>query len=442
MDRYVEEIKNSLTTSDMKYERAYLHPEESGNEKLNRAFSQSFSDITTIDSSIKDLASKTDELLNRTVKRLDVVRDTIISEKERLQDITMLCNMKTDYDNAIPLKDTHFTGTFSFEDGVFYGAQTNSVPVKAIIDDVAGNGYEGNKYVLKDNKYLEEVLSTNKRGAVTDSNLSTYWEYSRITASNTEPYLIADFNTDDAEAKATVTLKFASPANEIAIKSSIDTIKVIGIRYSNDGIEYKDVAMLPFVINNKDESYKNQGYIYGSNIISFPNSKFVKITFESIGYLNDVLAFERTITDDNEDIETITTIVPTAKRHVIKLNDIYVKAKAFASDSTFKTNELIDSSEDVYAMSLFANMYFPEGVPQEAVKFTLTVNGVDHIVQPVNSHTDGIKIVRFSQGKMPNEYTKYIGEKIQSAHLTVTIKSKNKLTPYINNLKILLGGEI
>ena len=43
---------------------------------------------------------------------------------------------------------------------------------------------------------------------------------------------------------------------------------------------------------------------------------------------------------------------------------------------------------------------------------------------------------------MPTEYTQYIGEKIQSAYLTVVMKSRNQLTPYINNVKILLGGEI
>lgn len=441
MDRYVNEIKNSLT-SKMKYEKTFIHPEESGNEKLNKAFTNSFDDITLIDKQLKDLANKTEQLLDRTTKRLDVVKDTILSEKERLQDISMLCNMKTDYDNAIPLKDSDFTGDFSFEDGVFYSKLSNSVPVRAVVDNVVGNGYEGNKYVIKDNKFLEEVINTKSKSFATDNNLSTYWEYSRITASNTEPYLISDFNTDDAEAKATVTLKFATLANELTIKSSVDKVRVLAIKYSTDGINYNDVAMLPFTINNKDESYKNQGYIYGSNLISFPSSKYIKITFESIGYIDDILAFERTVTDDKDQIETITTIVPTAKRHVIKLNDIYVKSKTYTSSSTMKTGELITKGTDVYAISVFANMYFPEGVSDNSIKYTLTVNGIDYDIQPVNSHKSGVKIIRFSQGKIPAEYTKYIGEKIQSAFLTITMNSRVQLTPYVNNLKVLLGGAI
>ena len=100
MDRYVEDITKSLTT-DMVYKKTFIHPEEYGNEKINDAFSKGFIDVTNIDIKLKELAVKTEEVLNRTVKRLDVVKDTINAEKERLQDISMLCNAKTDYDNVI-----------------------------------------------------------------------------------------------------------------------------------------------------------------------------------------------------------------------------------------------------------------------------------------------------------------------------------------------------
>lgn len=441
MDGYVDKIINSLT-SEMKIERTFIHPEEYGNEKLNNCLLKGYEDLQAIDTVQKELAIKIEETLDRTVKRLEVVNDYIQSEKERLQDISMLCNAKTDYDNVAPLNDSDFTGDYTYEDGIFYSKLNGSSYVKCIIDDVIGNGYEGNKYVKKETKYLEEMINSKSRANATDNNISTYWEYSRITASNTEPYLIADFNTDDAEAKTTVTLKFATKANEVAIKTSLETIKVIGIRYSNDGLNYTDIPMMPFIINNKDESYKEEGYIYGSNIISFPSSTYLKITFESTGYENETIAFERIVTDESENIDTITTIVPTAKRHVIKINDIYVKSKTFAIESHMKSKELITEDTDIYAISVFANVYLPAGLPKEAVKFILTVNGIDYEVQPVNNHEDGIKIIRFSQGKMPTEYTQYIGEKIQSAYLTVILKSKNQICPYINNLKILYGGEI
>ena len=130
MDRYVEDLKNSLT-SEMIYEKTYIHPEESGNNKINNAFKNGFEDVRAIDSKLKELAIKTEELLERTVKRLDVVKDTINAEKERLQDISMLCNMKTDYENVIPLKDNDFSGEFTYEDGVFCSGLSNSTTIKA-----------------------------------------------------------------------------------------------------------------------------------------------------------------------------------------------------------------------------------------------------------------------------------------------------------------------
>ena len=441
MDRYVEDLQQSLQ-SNMMYEKTYIHPEESGNEKINKAFNTGFEDVISIDKKIKETANKTSDLLKRTIDRLEVVKDTINAEKERLQDISMLCNLKSDYENVIPLKDNDFTGEFTHEDGVFFSALNSSSSVKAQVINVEGNGYEGNKYVLKNNKYLENILSTKSRNAVTDNNVSSYWEYSRITASSSEPYLISDFNTDSAEAKCTVTLKFASRVNELVIKSSLDNIKVTGIIYSNDEINFKDVPMLPFTIKRKDDSYKNQGYIYGSNKISFPDSKYAKITFESTSYLNEVIAFDRTQANEDETIENITTIVPTAKRHVIKINDINSRVKNYKTESTLKTGELISGGTDIYAISVFANVYYTNNKAKDNVKFILTVNGIDYEVKPVNSHESGVKIIRFSEGKMPAEYTKYIGEKIQSASLKIVMKSEAKLTPYINNIKILLGGAI
>ena len=54
MDRYVEDLKQSLQ-SNMMYEKTYIHPEESGNEKINKAFNTGFEDVISIDKKIKEL---------------------------------------------------------------------------------------------------------------------------------------------------------------------------------------------------------------------------------------------------------------------------------------------------------------------------------------------------------------------------------------------------
>lgn len=442
MDRYVEQIASTLIESNISSTFIQIHPEECGNQKINTVLEKGFLDIKELDKNIKTLGEQINTLFNRSIQRLDTVATIINAEKERLQDISMLCNARTDYDNAISLTDHNFTGTYSYDNGVFFSKTRQSSLTKATIIDVTGNGYEGNKYVLQNKSYLEKIVNTKNRQHAVDNNLSTYWEYSRITASNTEGKLISDFNRDSSEAKCTITMKFDQLTNEIAIKSTIEGLKVIAIKYSNDNINYKDLNMLPFVINKKEDSYKNQNYIYGSNIIAFPDSLYVKITFESTSYLSDIIAFEKVIAQNNK-TSTTTTVVPSAKRHVIRINDIECRRKQYISTSTLKTGNLITQDTDIYAISVFANVYLPNKIPEDYITFTLTVNGIDYTVKPVNSYSNGIKIIRFSQGKMPVEYTKYIGEKITSAYLTINIKSsKSKLTPYINNIKVLLGGEI
>lgn len=173
MDRYVDSINKTLD-NHMISDRVILHPEEYGNNKINIATRESVEDIKKIDSNLKTLGSKVEDIMNRTTKRLDIVKEIINSEKERLQDITMLCNSKTDFDNAIPLTDYHFKGDYSFNDGVFTGKETQSIINKAQVIEVTGNGYQGNKYVRNNNGYLEDTLNTTIKKNMVDNNVSTY----------------------------------------------------------------------------------------------------------------------------------------------------------------------------------------------------------------------------------------------------------------------------
>ena len=105
-----------------------------------------------------------------------------------------------------------------------------------------------------------------------------------------------------------------------------------------------------------------------------------------------------------------------------------------------QSHELIN--QEVYAISIFANVYVPQGLGDDAVKFILTINGYDFDVVPINSHLNGIKIIRFSTGNSSSPYTERIGEKIKSAVLTEAYTKDFNKAPRINNIKILLGGEI
>ena len=104
------------------------------------------------------------------------------------------------------------------------------------------------------------------------------------------------------------------------------------------------------------------------------------------------------------------------------------------------TDNLITT--DAFSISIFSNVYVPEELDDRAVTFTLIVNGISYEVVPINSDLNGTKVIRFSGGKSSSIYTKLINEVIKSARLVIAFNNKSSCTPYINNLKILIGGEI
>lgn len=450
MDKSILDEKRALLLSDYtpKYEQLYIHPEEGEDFRINSALEDIKSDIDKIDKLLIDKGNAVNDLLADTIDRLDLVKSKILTEKERIQDIKMLCNKYTDFDKVITIDNKNAYGQYNYADNSFL-SQVKSYKKNVLhIDDIVGNGSEGNKYIFLNGSYVQDSLNTANRMALIDGSVNSYWEYQRITASATEKYLIHDFYPDSEEAKCTITLISTDKMNQLQILTPIDSTKVIGLQYSNDNINYTAMT-IPDITFDKLDSYENTGYIYGSNIISLPNCYCAKITLQSNSSSNDIVAYERSMfTDDtfNEeeanDVQTETTFIESAKRHVIKINDILAYSNLYAGNSYFKTDNLVDGTDDVYAVSVFANVYLPSQLSDDSVEFILTVNGVDHEVQPINSELDGVKIVRYSKGKSKTEYTDLTDEVINSVVLTVKIKSSKNLTPYINNVKVLLGGEI
>ena len=450
MDKSILDEKRALLLSDYtpKYEQLYIHPEEGEDFRINSALEDIKSDIDKIDKLLIDKGNAVNDLLADTIDRLDLVKSKILTEKERIQDIKMLCNKYTDFDKVITIDNKNAYGQYNYADNSFL-SQVKSYKKNVLhIDDIVGNGSEGNKYIFLNGSYVQDSLNTANRMALIDGSVNSYWEYQRITASATEKYLIHDFYPDSEEAKCTITLISTDKMNQLQILTPIDSTKVIGLQYSNDNINYTAMT-IPDITFDKLDSYENTGYIYGSNIISLPNCYCAKITLQSNSSSNDIVAYERSMfTDDTfdkeeaNDVQAETTFIESAKRHVIKINDILAYSNLYAGNSYFKTDNLVDGTDDVYAVSVFANVYLPSQLSDDSVEFILTVNGVDHEVQPINSELDGVKIVRYSKGKSKTEYTDLTDEVINSVVLTVKIKSSKNLTPYINNVKVLLGGEI
>ena len=455
MDKQILDEYSNLFLEEyaQKYDGLFLHPEAGRDCKLNESLDNIKTDLKSIDDILITTGTSVNNLLTNTIDRLAEVKRCIISEKERYQDIQMLCNRYTDFDNVKAMDDVTFTGNGTIVNGVYQASAKTVKKTDAAIVDIYGNGYEGNKFVYNNYEYQEEIYDTSERTNMIDEKVSTYYEYSRITVQNVQTENITYFNKDSENARCTITLSASELINYIDITTEDLGINVIGIQYSLDGIKYTDVNLPEKMsINDKLDGYQNYGYVYGSGLIAIPTCYYAKITLESTKNKNDVIAYEKTLFENEEDIiqnnatpvtNTATVIVNSARRCAIKINDLSVYYKRFMTTTLMKSDELITAP--CYSIGFFANVYVPDGFglrTDNAVQFFMTINGIEYEMVPINSHSNGTKVIRFSGGKSNTAYTELINEKITSAVLTMVFNGVSEATPYVSNIKILMGGEI
>lgn len=478
MDKRILEEKTTLLSTDYvpKYEQLYVHPEEGETFRFNDSMSNIISDIDFIDSFLVDKAQSLYDIMNSTVDRLNLIDLNIISEQERLQDIKMLCNKFTDFDNVIPLNNKEkVRGTFNLKDGVFSCQTTKQSNVAVKIYNITGNGIEGNKYIYKDFAYVKDSVDTSDRNNIIDDSKTSFWEYERISASPSEEYLLSDFNTDSENAICTINIYSEQMINMIDLTTDATNVSVVGVQYSYNGTDFDSLEIPNIQLNNKLASYDDYDYIYGDNKILIPFANYVKITFQSSGVTDDIIAYDRIMFEkpkadltpeekaeqDAADgiiggyiggsqqssaptynlLTDETIVVKSAKRHLIKINDLKAYSKEYNPESHFTTTELINENK-YYSAAVFANVYIPSELSSENVEFILTINGEDYKCIPINNKGNGLKVFRFSQGKSKSEYTQLLSSPITSLFLTVKIKGTKDYSPYINNIKILLGGKI
>ncbi len=461
MDKQILDEYSLLHLLDytQKFQGTYFHPEGGRDSKINESIDDIKTDLETINSTIKDTGNAVNDLLTSTVNRFNEIKKIIMAEKERYQDVQMLCNKFTDFDNVKSLEDVKFYGQYSEIDGAYcaYQKKTNRIEIK--ITDVFGNGYEGNEHVYNNYQYQKTIYDTSIRENITDSKISTYYEYSRLSVQDINKILPTIFNRDSLYAKCTISFEASDIINFVNIETEDTGIYITNIQTSLDGIKYKTMPIKnKIAINNKLESYKQYGYVYGTGLLELPLCKYFKITFETDRNKADVIAYDEMVHysevqgpnmfsydaffDPEFDVVSkiipVATVVDTAKRSVIKLNNITAYKKIYEASTKMQSEELING--DVYSISLFANVYCPSNMC--SVTFTLIVNGDEYEIVPINSEENGIKVLRFSGGRNNTIYTEQLTEKIKSAHLLIVFNNPADATPIINNLKILLGGEL
>ena len=128
-------------------EELWIHPEECETLRLNDFLVSACNDAAHIDTKLKEIGDSVNNLLASTTQRLDDIKDKILYEKERLQDIIILCNKYTDFESVVRLTKNDFTGNFSYDNNAFYSEVSGVLYNNYNIISVLGNGYEGNANV-------------------------------------------------------------------------------------------------------------------------------------------------------------------------------------------------------------------------------------------------------------------------------------------------------
>ena len=421
----------------------YIHQEEEPNvSELNENVSNIVADIEQIDNEMITSAERIKNLLDSTKLRLTNIKDYLAAEKERQEDMNILCNRYSEFASVLTLKDGDYTGDLTLDNGILSAKIKSQDNIKLTVVDVNGNGYEGNKYVYSDDDFLENTMNSNNRTTMIDNSYSTYYEYSRITTSNTVDGAPILFNKDSTEAKCSIELKAEKTINKLLIYSDRDDIVLSKVYTSQDGLTYKLDKEYNVAMNERYERYNNQSYVYGSGIIAFEPCQYVKLFFQSNGYTNDTIAFVNTFYNsagDNSNIIKKVEKVDSAKRHVVKINDIKAYKNRYGKGIVV-SKELIDTP--INTIALYCNEYITEDYTiNNNVSYFLIINGEEYQIQPINSQRNGKKIIRMSAQSYQSDHIVYLNENIKSAKLKIVINTANQnVTPYISDIKILIGG--
>ena len=139
------------------------------------------------------------------------------------------------------------------------------------------------------------------------------------------------------------------------VSSDFDNLVVQDILYStDDGNTYISCLDNPISINNLFGIYNDSNYIYGSGIICFPSTNYLKIVLSSTKASEvDKIAFTSLDTvDANNPIETI-ILLNEVKRHVIRINDLSILSGTYRTGTKMQSKELI--SEPIESIAIFAS---------------------------------------------------------------------------------------
>lgn len=346
----------------------------------------------------------------------------------------MICGNVSAFTSVKRINSSAFSGNFSYSDN----GNTIFCPTSGLesenysVLNISGNGIAGNKYVKPVTSANTEWIDTSDNKYINDESQITYFEYSRYETSDESEKQDGVIHYDTEPCRCTVDLYSEAQATFFRLSSDNTDVVLEDLQVSNDGINYTPAIKKELPILDRQSSYNNYQYIYGSGILSFTPSHYIRITLRSDVKTND------TIYDpDAKD----TPVLSNTKRKVIRINQISL----FNAD--FSTCDIVakDAIQKVSltAIAVFMNIYLPANFKKGSyITMELNVNGVAYPIVPVNSNDTGIKIIRYSKNRknVTGGYIQYIQEPITSAVLHITMQPYNtSQTPYISNIKFCVG---
>lgn len=433
-------IFNSSTDTPVT-EPLEIHPEEEiQKEIIENQFTDIIVDMQSLNYEVLEATKNYTSLMTDIVTRLNAVDTALEAERNRIQDMNIICGNYNEFTTVKQIKTSDVYGTVGLLGDYIFTAHTDNASVgKFGVTFVEGNGFAGNKFVYNNKEYAINNMNTSNEQNIYDGNPLTIYEYSRLTSiGNKTETTPAEINFDKEEARCSINIRCEDTISMLHLDMDSHVI-LEDVLYSDDGIIYKSAWTTPKEINNINQSYIDPNYIYGTGVISFPPSQFIKLQLASNGATDDKLAFLFTDGSNAQQPIERTIELPNAKRHIIRISDITAHVGTF-SQGYLQTKELI--TNPVQSIAVFANEYIPEYFPDNKtyIQYILTVNGIDYDIVPVNSEKTGTKVIRVSNYSIIDDYIVHINETIKSASLKVVINTMdNNVTPYVSNVKICFG---
>lgn len=433
-------IFNSSTDTPVT-EPLEIHPEEEiQKEIIENQFTDIIVDMQSLNYEVLEATKNYTSLMTDIVTRLNAVDTALEAERNRIQDMNIICGNYNEFTTVKQIKTSDVYGTVGLLGDYIFTAHTDNASVgKFGVTFVEGNGFAGNKFVYNNKEYAINNMNTSNEQNIYDGDPLTIYEYSRLTSiGNKTETTPAEINFDKEEARCSINIRCEDTISMLHLDMDSHII-LEDVLYSDDGIIYKSAWTTPKEINNINQSYIDPNYIYGTGVISFPPSQFIKLQLASNGATNDKLAFLFTDASNAQQPIERTIELPNAKRHVIRISDITAHVGTF-SQGYLQTKELI--TNPVQSIAVFANEYIPEYFTDNKtyIQYILTVNGIDYDIVPINSEKTGTKVIRVSNYSIIDDYVVHINETIKSASLKVVINTMDSnVTPYVSNVKICFG---